>query len=119
MIPKEIDILGVPLSTFASYEEVEDSIVSLMESNRKEPVCCVAINPEKIYHAQHNPGLMAHLRSAKMHICDGVGAAMAARILHGIKTLSNNGYRPFSASHECCHCEEMESISFGRFSRVK
>lgn len=81
-IPEPLDIMGVPVTPFGSYQHVEAAVARGIETGSK--TFCVAINPEKIYRAQHEPSLMCQLKAAEMHICDGVGAAIAARILHGI-----------------------------------
>lgn len=82
-IPEPVDIMGVPVTPFQCYEHVEACIAQRIDTATK--TLCVAINPEKIYRAQHEPELMRELKSAEMHVCDGVGVIIAARILHGMK----------------------------------
>jgi len=53
----------------------------LVESGRK--AYSVAINPEKIYQAEHDRELAELINSAQVFICDGIGAALAVRVLYG------------------------------------
>lgn len=77
---EKLDIFGVPVTVLDSYRDAEDSIVERVRCRQK--TFCVAINPEKIYQAQTDSELMTLLNTADFHICDGIGAALAARILH-------------------------------------
>ncbi len=71
-IPTPLPLLGVPLTPFASYRQVEECVAHLVESRAK--AFCVAINPEKIHRARVDPELSAQLQQADIHICDGIGA---------------------------------------------
>lgn len=92
-IPQPIDIMNVPVTPFDSHEHVASYVARAINTTTKS--FCVAINPEKIYRAQHEPELMQQLQLAEMHICDGVGAAIAARILHGVKLTRITGVELF------------------------
>lgn len=76
---KNLDLFGVPLTNLKSYSHAVDNIVERIRQSRK--TFCIAINPEKIYRSQNDAELMALINSANFHICDGVGAAVAAKIL--------------------------------------
>ncbi len=91
--PAPLDILGVPVTPFDSYAEAIDCVNRLLAAKQK--VFCVAINPEKIHRARHDARMMALLQQAQIRICDGVGAAIAARILHGRKVTRITGVRLF------------------------
>jgi N-acetylglucosaminyldiphosphoundecaprenol N-acetyl-beta-D-mannosaminyltransferase len=62
---------------------------------QREKTFCVAINPEKIYRAQTDPSLCALIEQANVHICDGVGAAIAARLLYGQRVARITGVQLF------------------------
>jgi len=89
---KNLDILGVSLTSLKSYRHVEDSIVQRVRQEQK--TFCVAINPEKIYRSQSDCELMNLINSADFHICDGVGAAIAAKVLSGQKLARITGVCP-------------------------
>jgi len=76
-----LSILGVGVLPFESYDEAVAYVERAIASGRKS--FGVAINPEKVYRAAHDGQLMAALAQADMGICDGVGVALAARLLHG------------------------------------
>ena len=80
-VPQPLNILGVPVTPFETYDQVLEYVAEAVESNRKS--FCVAINPIKIYRAWHEPDLLTLLRQADVNICDGVGVSIASRILHG------------------------------------
>ncbi len=81
MQPEEVDLLGVPVTCFTSYQE---AVAYIMERIRaRDKVCCVAINPWKLTLAKENPSFGQIVKSAGIHICDGVGTAFAARVLYG------------------------------------
>jgi N-acetylglucosaminyldiphosphoundecaprenol N-acetyl-beta-D-mannosaminyltransferase len=78
---QKIDILGIPMAVFESYEHAVRSISSRIQAQRK--TFCVAINPEKIYCSRKDHVLRQVLLKADMGICDGIGTGLAAKILHG------------------------------------
>ena len=76
---EQIDIMGIPLTVLNSYEQAVSRILDSI--GRKQNVSCVAINPEKIYRARRDKELRMFIQSADYCICDGVGVAMAVRLL--------------------------------------
>lgn len=76
-------IMGARVAPFESYAHAVDCVGRAVSSGRK--AFCVAINPEKVQRAKRDPALGAILRDASMGICDGIGVALAARLLHGRK----------------------------------
>jgi len=79
----QIKILGVPLTVLDSYQDAENKIMERIRGHEK--TFCVAINPEKIYRSQTDGRLKELINAADFHICDGIGAAVAARVLCGRK----------------------------------
>jgi len=79
--PDRLAVLGVPVSAFDSYEHAVAWIGQRVE--RRAPTFCAAINPEKIDRAGRDPGLRAVLADADAALCDGIGVALAAWLLHG------------------------------------
>ena len=75
------DLFGIPLTNIDSYAEAAESIVARVRETRK--TFCVAVNPEKIYRAQKDLELKRLINTADFHICDGVGAAIAVKLLYG------------------------------------
>jgi len=80
-IPTAIDIMGIPVAPFESYDQALECVEGIIESDRKS--WWVAINPIKIYHAWHKPELLNVLRQTDAGICDGVGISITSRILYG------------------------------------
>ncbi len=78
--PEALSILGVAVTPFDSYSQAVACIEDLIASGRKS--LCVAVNPEKVYRALHDPALMAALAQADIGTCDGIGVVLAARLLH-------------------------------------
>lgn len=78
--PDYLKILGRRVSVFNSYAEAVELIQRRISSGRR--TFCVAINPEKVYRARQDPLLARVLDSAHIPICDGVGIAIAAMLLH-------------------------------------
>lgn len=76
-----LGILGVPLTRLDSYAHAVECLVERIHNRQK--TFCVAINPEKIWRSQSDESLRQLINLADFHICDGVGAAIAARVLHG------------------------------------
>ncbi|MCH7559287.1 MAG: WecB/TagA/CpsF family glycosyltransferase [Planctomycetes bacterium] len=80
-IPKPLNIMGIPVVPFESYDQALECVERIIESDRKS--WWVAINPIKIYGAWHKPELLNLLRQIDVGICDGVGVSIASKILHG------------------------------------
>jgi N-acetylglucosaminyldiphosphoundecaprenol N-acetyl-beta-D-mannosaminyltransferase len=79
--PSPIRILGSRVTPFESYGQAVDFVEDRLSRGQK--LFCVAINPEKVYRAAHNTELNRILGQADMGICDGVGIAIAAKLLYG------------------------------------
>ena len=79
--PAPLDIMGIPVVPFESYDQALESIEEIIESNSKS--FWVAMNPIKVYHAWHDSELQSLLQQADVCICDGVGISIASKILHG------------------------------------
>ncbi len=79
--PAPVNILGVDVTPFDSYSAALASIERTVRAGGKS--FWVAINPQKVYRAWHDPELMDVLARADVGICDGSGISLAARILHG------------------------------------
>jgi N-acetylglucosaminyldiphosphoundecaprenol N-acetyl-beta-D-mannosaminyltransferase len=88
-----LDILGVPVSVFPSRSHAVDTIVERVVAGHR--TFCVAVNPEKIYRARRNRQLLSLLRAADIHVCDGIGASLAGRLLHGRKVCRVTGIQLF------------------------
>ena len=80
-IPTPVDIMGIPVVPFESYDQALECIEETIELSRKS--FWVAINPIKIYHSWHKPELLNLLQQADAGVCDGVGVSIASKILHG------------------------------------
>lgn len=89
----QLDLMGISITMFTSYRDAENRIIERIRSRQK--TFCAAINPEKIYRAQTEPALKELLNSADIHLCDGIGAKMAIRILHGKKVVRITGVQLF------------------------
>jgi exopolysaccharide biosynthesis WecB/TagA/CpsF family protein len=80
-IPKPVNVMGIPVVPFESYDQALECAGEIIESNLKS--LWIAINPVKIYHSWQKPELLEFMRQADVGICDGVGVSIASRILHG------------------------------------
>jgi N-acetylglucosaminyldiphosphoundecaprenol N-acetyl-beta-D-mannosaminyltransferase len=80
--PKAVSILGVEVVPFESYAEAVKCAEEAIVSRRK--TFWVAINPEKIETALGDARLRSVLAEADVGLCDGIGVAIAARLLHGV-----------------------------------
>jgi len=79
--PQALSIMGIPVVPFDSYGHAAQCVEEAMRTGRKS--FCVAINPEKIQRARVEPELEQILREADFTICDGIGVAIAARLMYG------------------------------------
>jgi N-acetylglucosaminyldiphosphoundecaprenol N-acetyl-beta-D-mannosaminyltransferase len=82
-LPRPLDILGVNVFPFRSYEHVIACLRHRIASGAQS--FCVAINPEKVFRALSERELRVALAQAELAICDGIGISVAARILYGKK----------------------------------
>lgn len=80
-IPRAVNVAGVPVVPFESYDQALACIEATVEA--REKTFWVAINPQKCFRAWHESDLLDLLNRADVGICDGVGVSIAARILHG------------------------------------
>jgi N-acetylglucosaminyldiphosphoundecaprenol N-acetyl-beta-D-mannosaminyltransferase len=80
-LPKALPLMGVKVTPFADYAHAISTVSDLLESDDK--AFSAAINPEKIYRASYDNQVRDLLNRADICICDGVGAALAVRVLHG------------------------------------
>lgn len=80
MIPKRIEILGVPVDcvTMESAIDFADAVIGNDNAGRLR---IVAVNPEKIMKAQEDKTLMDFLKSCQLLLPDGIGVVLAARML--------------------------------------
>ncbi|MBN2475605.1 MAG: WecB/TagA/CpsF family glycosyltransferase [Pirellulales bacterium] len=90
---EKLSILGIPITVFRSYDHAVDCVIERIR--RRKKTFCVAINPEKVYRARLDAGLKGLIHAADFHICDGVGVAIAARILYGRKVRRVTGVQLF------------------------
>lgn len=79
--PAPLNIMGIPVVPFESYDQALTCVEGIIESNAKS--FWVAINPIKVYHAWNDSELKNLLLKADVGICDGVGISMASKILNG------------------------------------
>lgn len=80
-VPAPVDVMGVPVTPFETYDHALRCIEAAIVSGRK--VSCLAVNPIKIHWAWQDPALLHLLRQTEMCLCDGVGVSIAAKILSG------------------------------------
>ncbi len=80
-IPKPQSLMGLKVIPFADYDQACTCIGQLIAE--KKQAVSVAINPEKIYKSHQEPALQQLLNQAEVAICDGIGAALAYRVLYG------------------------------------
>ena len=80
-IPEPLPLMSLKVTPFLSYRHACACVEGLIEAGRK--AYSVAINPEKIYQAEHDRELADLINGARICICDGIGAALAVRVLHG------------------------------------
>jgi len=80
-LPHPLPVMSLQVTPFSSYHHACDCVEVLIESGQK--AYSVAINPEKIYKADHDRALANVINSAQIFICDGIGTVLAVRMLHG------------------------------------
>ncbi len=82
-LPEAMEVFGIKVTPFASYPHAAACIENRIRRGQK--TFCCAINPEKIYKSRHDPELRDLLGKIDIGICDGIGAALAIRLLYGRK----------------------------------
>lgn len=78
--PAPIAVMGAQVVPFDSYGQAVDWVGQRLALRQK--TFCVAINPEKLHHCSKDALLAEALRDADAGICDGIGTALAAMVLH-------------------------------------
>ena len=73
--------MSLQVTPFESYRHACACVEGLIGLGQK--AYSVAINPKKIYQACHDRKLAELINSAQICICDGIGAVLAVRVLHG------------------------------------
>jgi N-acetylglucosaminyldiphosphoundecaprenol N-acetyl-beta-D-mannosaminyltransferase len=79
MDPRRVNISGVPVDCIG-WENALAHVDALIA--RGTPSAIFAVNPEKIVQCGRDPRLKRVLESASLLIPDGIGAVLAARLLH-------------------------------------
>lgn len=92
-IPTPLNIMGIPVTPFDSYNNAADCIAGRIAGRKK--TFCIAISPEKIYRSQCDKDLAQIISNADIHICDGIGTALSARVLTGRKIRRITGVQLF------------------------
>jgi N-acetylglucosaminyldiphosphoundecaprenol N-acetyl-beta-D-mannosaminyltransferase len=77
----EVNVLDVPVTCLRSYDQALQHVMARIDA--RTPVFCVAINPWKIHLAKRDKSFKEIIEGATIHLCDGIGAAVAVRLLHG------------------------------------
>lgn len=80
---KKERVLGILVNT-QNYDELMQDIFARIE--RREKSLVVAINPEKIMKAKHDPSLRRLLNDAEIQIPDGIGVILASKLQKGAIT---------------------------------
>ena len=81
MSKRRLSVLGVPVDAMdivAALDVAESHIASGLE-----PGLVLAVNPEKVYALRNDPVLQQAFRQARLVLADGIGIALAVRILLG------------------------------------
>jgi len=98
-------VMGVPITCFRSYQHAVECILARIKAG--ERTFCLAVGPEKICFAQADKSLLDVIRRADLQCCDGIGAALAARLLHGRAVPRITGVQLF---HELLAAAEAEAL---------
>ena len=80
-VPESLPVLGIGVSVLDSCDHAAETIRRRISAGRR--TFCAAVNPAKIHAANRDPVLRRALEAAQLHICDGIGAALAVRVVHG------------------------------------
>ncbi len=79
--PNPLEVIGVPVVPFETYDEAIEFITHTVESGKK--TFWAAVNPQKCYRAWRDKELFDVLKNVDVTICDGVGVSIASKILNG------------------------------------
>ncbi len=82
-IPAKIQVMGVGVTPFDGYEHATSTIDRAIQVRNKTFIA--AINPEKLYAAHYDAELRTILNRPEICLCDGIGAALAVRVLFGLR----------------------------------
>ena len=115
--PNPIDVTGVPVVPFESYEQALKEVERVVESGRK--TFWVAINPQKCFRAWHEQELLDLLNRADVGICDGVGVSIAAKILYGKGIKRCTGCDLFFKTSAPCSPKKLGRFHVGSLSGVQ
>lgn len=83
IIPAKVPVLGLGVTPFEGYGHAVETVDRLIED--RQPAFIAAINPEKLVAAGEDAELRSILEKPEICICDGIGAALAVRMLSGLK----------------------------------
>ena len=75
--------MNVGVTPFSAYAHAVAVVNQRIEVGKKTSI--VAVNPEKLFAAHTDVELCEILNRPEIGICDGIGAAFAARLIHGLK----------------------------------
>src|SRR5579863_2429960 len=106
-----VSILGMDISAFDSYDDALSAIRHRILSRMR--TFCVAMNPEKLYRAKHDPQLEKVLRSADIRICDGIGVSLASAVLHRRRIPRCTGIDLFLRLIRLCEEEHLSIFLLG------
>lgn len=110
-LPSSLDILGIPLTAFDDVQHAVECIGQRVERNEKSFV--IAINPEKVLLGNENQDLRQCMDRANLFICDGIGAAVAAKLLHGRRVSRVTGVSLFFQLLEQADKQQWEVFLLG------
>jgi len=108
---KTVEVLGTPITCFCSYEHVTEFIVQRVRADKK--TFCVVINPEKVCFARRDPSFAAIVRQGHIHICDGIGTAIAVRWIAGWRIPRITGVDLFFRLVEAAERERLSVFLLG------
>ncbi|MBN2810090.1 MAG: WecB/TagA/CpsF family glycosyltransferase [Deltaproteobacteria bacterium] len=80
-LPQNLPLMTLQVTPFTDYAHACICVGELVTSGQK--AFSVAINPEKLYKAEQDRELASLINQAQIFICDGIGAALAVRVLDG------------------------------------
>ena len=78
---RHAEVLGIPITCFHSYDHAAEIIAHRIRERQK--TFCIAINPEKVCFARNDSAFADIVHRGHVHICDGIGTALAVRLIQG------------------------------------
>lgn len=90
-----IDVHGIDVLPLRSYHHAVSVLEARLRAGQRTIV--MAANPEKLYRAWTDPAVADLLRAADLRICDGVGLAIVASLLHRRRVTRITGVDLFEA----------------------